>query len=316
MRAILRAGLAAGAALAGLAPAVAPGLAHAGGSKGSSGCNCTVAPPPPCNCNVPTGHQVNVPGVNISPPSVTVNSPSIFIGGANVVVQASSASSAEASSSASSSANASSQGMASAYGSTNALAAANALGYAFGSGGGGGFSSGGSVATSYIPALQVESETAETRRVCTEFRAVQKVVAVQAVCLDDKAIPHPASQVTPDREILGTYEGEMFRCIAGTRMQYTLADYAGSADFARGQTVSCVKGEALYHSASGQLACRPQRPARDCNERSLLRRYGAGVKIMKLAMARQCVAFGSETAQSATPTTAAMQLDGGVGGSY
>jgi hypothetical protein len=312
MKAILRAGLAAGAAFAGLAPAIA----HAGGVKStsSSNCGCT-PPPPPCNCNVPTGHQVSIPGVNITPPSITVNSPNIFIGGANVEVQASSVS--EAQSSASANASGSAQGMSSAYGYTNALAAANALGYAFGSGGGGGFASGGAAGTSYIPALTVESETAETRRVCAEFKAVQKVVAIQAVCLDDKEIPHPASQVLPERDVAGGYEGEVFRCIAGSHMQYTLGAFAGAADFSHGQTITCVKGEALYHSAAGQLACRPQKPARDCNERSLLRRYGAGIKVLTLASARQCVAYRSETAESTGAFAGgAMQLDGGVGGTY
>ena len=319
MKAFLRAGLAAGTALAGLIPAVA----HAGGSKTSASCGCT-PPPPPCNCTVPMDHQINIPGVNITPPSVTVNSPNIFINGANVEVQASSVSLAQSSASASASSDAaanaagsanalgSAASMATAYG--NGLAAANA----FGSGGGSGFAAANAAANSNVAVLQVEApQTAEARRVCAEFRAVAKVVAVQAVCLDDKSIPHPASQVMPDRDVLPTYEGEVFRCIAGARMQYTLAEYAGSADFARGQTISCAKGEALYHAAGGGLACRPQRPARDCNERSLLRRYGAGIKVLKLAVAQQCVAYRSETAQSTTSSPSeSMQMDGGVGGVY
>ena len=319
MKAILRAGLAAGTALAGLVPAVV----HAGGSKTSANCGCT-PPPPPCNCTVPTSHQINIPGVNITPPSVTVNSPNIFINSANVEVQASSVSSAQssASASASGSAEANAAGSANALGNAasaamaygNGLAAANALS----SGGGSGFSAANAAANSNVAVLQVEApQTAETRRICAEFRAVAKVMAVQAVCLDDKSIPHPASQVMPDRDVLPTYEGEVFRCIAGARMQYTLAEYAGSADFARGQTISCAKGEALYHAAGGGLACRPQRPARDCNERSLLRRYGAGIKVLKLSMAQQCVAYRSETAQSTTTSTSeSMQMDGGVGGVY
>ena len=287
MKAFSRAGAAAGAALAALVPSLA---AHAGGMKaGGTSCNCTVAPPPPCNCNVPTGHQVNVPGVNITAPSVTVVSPTIFVGGANVQVQASSVASAQAdaqsSASASASGEAAAQGMAQAYGAPNAVAAANALGFALGAGGGGGFASSAAVANSYIPALTVES--AETRQVCAE------------------------------RDVTAGYEGELFRCIAGARMQYTLADYAGSADFARGQTVSCLKGEALYHAAGGAVACRPQKPARDCNERSLLRRYGAGIKVLTLASARQCVSYRSETAEgSAAGAGGALQLDGGVGGTY
>ncbi len=316
MKAFLRAGLATAAMFAGCAPAV---VAQAGGSgsKGGSGCNCTVPAPPPCNCNVPTGHNVNVPGVNITPPSITVNSSNIWISTPNIQVQSSAVSDAQSQASASSSAEASSQASgyananANAYSNVyaNALAQTNAASYALG--GGSGFSSGEGVSNSYIPNLAVEGvETGEARRICAEYRSVAKVVAVQAVCLDDKAIPHPASQVIPDRDLLASYEGEVFRCIAGTRMQYTLADYAGSADFGRGQTVPCLKGEALYHSATGQLACRPQRPARDCNERSLLRRYGAGIKVIR-AGAQQCVAYRTETAQS--NTSGAIQLDGGVG---
>ena len=318
MKAFLRAGLATAAVFAGCAPAV---VAHAGGggSKGGSSCNCT--PPPPCDCNVPTGHAVTVPGVNITPPSVTVNSPNIWITTPDIQVQSSAVSYAQSQASASSSAEASSQANgyansnANANGAAysnvyaNALAQSNAVGYALG--GGSGFSAAEGVSNSFISNLAVVGvETGEARRICAEYRSVAKVVAVQAVCLDDKAIPHPASQVIPDRDLLAAYEGEVFRCIAGTRMQYTLADYAGSADFARGQTTSCLKGEALYHAATGQLACRPQRPARDCNERSLLRRYGAGIKIIR-AGAQQCVAYRTETAQSTVP--AAMQLDGGVG---
>ncbi|MFX8466429.1 hypothetical protein ABTL61_19530, partial [Acinetobacter baumannii] len=78
-------------------------------------------------------------------------------------------------------------------------------------------------------------------------------------------------------------------------MQYTVADFSGQADFTRGQTIVCQKGEALYHSASGGLQCRPQTPARDCNERSLLRRFGAGIKVMALSGERQCVQWSGQT---------------------
>jgi hypothetical protein len=69
---------------------------------------------------------------------------------------------------------------------------------------------------------------------------------------------------------------------------------------------------ALYHSADGRLTCRPQKPARDCNERSLLRRYGAGVKVMKAAAAQTCVAYRNPPQE--TSVTLNMAIDGGVGG--
>ncbi len=138
----------------------------------------------------------------------------------------------------------------------------------------------------------------ETRRICAAFKAAVKIIAIQASCLDDKDIPHPASQLGPERNILDTYEGEVYRCIAGARMQYTIADYAGQANFDHGQTFTCNKGEALYHAASGALQCRVQKPARDCNERSLLRRFGAGIKVLKVSQSNVCVAWRTETVQA------------------
>ena len=67
-------------------------------------------------------------------------------------------------------------------------------------------------------------------------------VVIEAVCLDDKGVPHPASQVFPDRDVEATYEGELYRCIAGTRMQYTWAEFDGHVAFDHGTTVSCEKG--------------------------------------------------------------------------
>jgi hypothetical protein len=276
------------------------------GEAMAAGCNCTPPPPPSCNCTVPSNHEVNIPGVNVTPPSVTVNAPSINVETGSIVISgagASSSSSATASASASSTANST--------GLTNAQATALATGALNAAGGGSSWYTSDSP-TGYIPNLVVEGvENGEAKRICTEMRAVETMVAVQAVCLDDKEIPHPASQVMPERDVAANYEGEIYRCIAGARMQYTLAEFHGQANFDHGQTITCQKGEALYHSAAGALACHAQRPARDCNERSLLRRFGAGIKVLKLSAAKQCVAYRTETAKAASET---MVLDGGVGG--
>jgi len=178
-------------------------------------------------------------------------------------------------------------------------------------GGGGGWSLEQGV-SGVIQGLRVEDGDPPPKPVCVEYRSVQKIVAVQAVCLDDKAVPHPASQVMPERDVLPTYDGEIYRCIAGARMQYTLGEFAGQASFDHGQTITCDKGMALYHGADGRLTCRPQKPARDCNERSLLRRYGAGIKVLKAAAAQTCVAYRNET--EASTVTLNMSIDGGVGG--
>jgi hypothetical protein len=120
--------------------------------------------------------------------------------------------------------------------------------------------------------------------------------------------------VQPDREIAEGYEGEVYRCIAGSHMQVTIAQWRDQVSFAGGQTLSCQKGEALWHSAGqggGRLVCKPQIPARDCNERSLLRRFGAGIKILTLVMTEKYQAYHEHSSAAATT---AMTFDGGVGG--
>ena len=243
-------------------------------------CNCT--PPPPCCApptppTPPTGsccHQIVVPGVNVNV-------------GANVIVNAN----------------------ATAY----AGAGAQAGGTVFYGGGGSSWSVGEGSA-GLIQNLQVEGALQPHRIAYQATRKRIRVVVIQAVCIDDQDIPHPASQVTPDKDIEDTYEGELFRCIAGTHMQVTIADYDGKIDFDHGQIITCAKNEALYHAAGGETACRPQKPARDCNERSLLRRFGAGVKILKIITIETYTAYREEMVKSASSASYSMSLDGGVGG--
>ena len=226
-------------------------LAAASGAQ-AGGCSQCKAPPPPsnCGCKVPNGHNVYMPPLN-----VTVSASAVAVASASASAQSSSAANAFA----------------------NSAAFANRA--VFNGGGSNWYVEQGS--TGVIPNLQVEGvEGGEARRICTAFQSAEKLVAIQAECLDDKLVPHPASQVMPDRDVGSSYEGEVYRCIAGARMQYTLGAFAGVASFDHGQTITCDKGQALYHSAGGRLECRAQKPARDCNERSLLRRYGAGIILM------------------------------------
>jgi hypothetical protein len=254
----------------------------AGGAL-AAGCGCTPppcctppSPPPPPNtpCCQPPGHTVNIPGVN-------VNVSAAIVVNAQVSAQA------------------------------QAGAAAVAGGAAFVSGGGGGFGAQ-QGPTSLIQNFNVEG--GQMSRVAYEAsRTIIKKVVIQAFCLDDKEIPHPASQVSPDRDIEDAFDGELFRCIAGTHMQYVIAEYDGHIDFTRGQTLSCNKNEALYHAAGGHVECRVQKPARDCNERSLLRRFGAGVKILTMIRIEKYTAYREEESRSAS-SGGALSLDGGVGG--
>jgi hypothetical protein len=180
--------------------------------------------------------------------------------------------------------------------------------------GGGGSSFGITQSSGLIQGLSVEGEARLLRTPYQATRTKIKVVVIQAVCIDDREVPHPASQVTPDKDIEEGYEGELFRCIAGTHMQVTMADFNGQVSFDHGQTINCAKGEAFYHSAGGAIACRAQKPARDCNERSLLRRFGAGVKILKTVTTETYTAYREETVQTSAAQSLNMTIDGGVGG--
>lgn len=250
------------------------------------------APPPPC-CQPPpppppptpgpccSGHTVVVPGVNVN-----VSSTAIAISGA----------------------------------SARAQAGAGAGGAVFIGGGGSWYVE--QPTPSVIGGLNVEVEAEAKAQVKTvayqATRKVSKRVVIQAVCIDDRLVPHPASQVRPDREIWDEYEGELYRCIAGTRLQIVWAEWKGEVRFDGGETIDCRKGEALWF-AHGEIGCRTQKPERDCNERSLLRRYGAGVKIFTLYREETYTAYREETVTSAEASAKAsasmsIMLDGGVGG--
>jgi len=146
----------------------------------------------------------------------------------------------------------------------------------------------------------------------SETQAFTRQVVIEANCIDDTGVPHPASQVFPDRAIAPDYKGEIYRCIAGTHMQWIYADYDGShVSFDHGQTNSCQKGEALWHEG-GKLSCRAQIQERQCNERSLLRRFGAGIKTLSLTRTETV----TKQRQVATLSVqrSVMTFDGGVGG--
>jgi len=170
-------------------------------------------------------------------------------------------------------------------------------------------------AGSLVQGLDVDTGESQVRRVSYQAtRKVERRVLIQATCLDDKSTPHPASQVHPERDVADGYDGEIFRCIAGTRLQATIGDYNDALTLARGETLSCDKMQALYHSADGAVACRAQIPARDCNERSLLRRYGPGMKVLKLVREETYTAWRDETTTASAKAGGMITLDGGVGG--
>jgi hypothetical protein len=124
----------------------------------------------------------------------------------------------------------------------------------------------------------------------------ERELLIQAICYDAQGNPHPASQTFGGRDVREDYRGEIYRCMAGTRMRYTVD----------GQSYDCEAGQALWYE-NGRVECRTQIVRRPCNERSLLRRHGPGDKLVRLRDA--------ETREVRTETTfnGAMTMDGGVG---
>ncbi|MEO0785084.1 MAG: hypothetical protein AAFY10_05255 [Pseudomonadota bacterium] len=261
------------------------GIASAGGGMTVPGPSIPVSNPgvpgagapsgPGCCGSLPKGPNVIVPGVHVAGPNVTVTSPSVHVNQGKVAIGG------------------------------NNLFVSRQQGQTttFLSGGGAFFAGPQGIAPSTLSGLNVAGAEERYMETVTEQVPVQEEVCVQpehrqsvirplrAVCLDDKGTPHPASQVTGERSLPGNYEGEIYRCMAGTRMQFTLGTIEGDQpSFEQAQSYACQKGEALVRRANGQLSCAPQSPERDCNERSLLRQYGPGLKLIQTAgSANQCV---------------------------
>ena len=269
-------------------------------------------PPPPQSsgcCQAPRNLVVQVPGVNVATANVHVGATSMAVASAQ----------------------------ASSLASGIAVAGAGASGGASTFiGGGGGYYSNPGVSQSTISGFSVEggyeTRLVEEDVIGFEEICVDKIVEefrtrpVQALCIDDRNTPHPASRVDGEIAVVAGYTGEIYRCVAGTRMQVTVGEMVnGAASFDRGDTFSCAKGEALVHTGGGDLQCRPQAPERDCNERSLLRKFGPGIKLVNMPSQkaiceptrRQTVTKVVKEVKVPLPVaTGNLVLDGGVGQGY
>ncbi len=266
------------AAFAALAVA---GAAEAGG-KGGGGCGHSCQPPKPKPPKPPC----------CKPPTPPKPTPPVNV---NVHVNASAEANAYARSSASASA------------------------FAFVGGGSSNWSNGLAAQSVVNNLAVVGAQQAIIRKVPFEAkRRMEKTVVIQAVCIDDRFVAHAASQISPDRDVLESYTGELYRCVAGSRLQVTIADWHGKVSFDGGTTMDCRKGEALWYSAGGKLECRPASKQRDCYERSLLRRFGAGIKILRYVREETYTEWREEVVQAAgacaSTCEGSLALDGGVGG--
>ena len=280
-RHMLAAASAAALAAGGVAVAGPPGGCH-------SSCSPPPPPPPPSHgcCQTPSNLIVNVPGVSVATANVNVGATSTVVAAAGVSTTLSS-------------------GVVVSGGGS-----AGSIVY----GGGGGYYSNSAVPQSSIGNLNVFAEDYCIDKIVEELQARP----VQALCIDDANTPHPASRLDDAANVDANYEGEVFRCVAGTHMQVTVGHIKdGKASFDAGDTFSCVKGESLWHSKGGVLQCRMQTPERNCNERSLLRKFGPGVKIVQVATKKNfCEPAGKVAGATRIPRAVAagsLVLDGGVG---
>lgn len=134
----------------------------------------------------------------------------------------------------------------------------------------------------------VQEQVPVQEEVCVNRNVqVAQELVIRAVCMDDTGTPHPASRVDDSVTIDANYTGEVYRCMAGTSMQVTFGSLtADGADYSQSSGFSCPKGEALTHAPGKGLFCATQAPERNCNERSLLRRYGPGEKLYTTTVAK------------------------------
>jgi hypothetical protein len=288
---------------ASLIAAVATGVAAAAAAAASPAPTPQSPPPPhhqPC-CTHPGGPTIHGPSVHIGGPNVHVGGPNIHVGGihlnssVNVNVSASASASASA--------------IARASGGAGASAAGNTYIYSGGGYIGGGSSPAATALTGLRLAGTLETYEEERTRLIEEWRLIR------AVCVDDSGTPHPASRPDPDLRVDPNFDGEIYRCMAGTAMQVSIGWRTEDGDeWDGGRTIVCEKGEALRHRPGGEVFCATEEPRRNCNERSLLRLHGPGEKLVYYRYEETYVETYERRSERSEVSSMTLMLDGGVGG--
>jgi hypothetical protein len=262
------------------------------------------SPPPPSHnpcCGHPGGPNIYAPNVHIGGPNVHVGGPNIHMGGINLHSSVNVNVSASASAVATATAGAGAGGSAS----------GNTFIYSGGGYVGGTYPGAATALTGLRLAGASATEIVEEERT----RLVEEWRLVRAVCVDDSGSPHPASRPDPDERVHPDYDGEIFRCMAGTSLQATLGwREAGHDRFDGGETIQCDKGEALRHGAGGRLYCATEEARRNCNERSLLRLHGPGVKLIYYRYEETYMESFERRTERSEVSSMTLMLDGGVGG--
>jgi len=139
------------------------------------------------------------------------------------------------------------------------------------------------------------------------------VKAIHAVCVAPDGREFPASHMTAETWIDSAYEGEVARCIEGSRLKIVIGDVVQSDQgmaglFTKGVILNCGEHEAVRHYKDGMLKCAPAMPVPDCTERTNLRKYGTGDMFFSY---RSRICAGGEARRELNFDDGA--LNGGVG---
>jgi hypothetical protein len=114
---------------------------------------------------------------------------------------------------------------------------------------------------------------------CT-YQDATVVKSIHAMCVSDDGHEFPASHMTSETWINSAYEGELARCLPGSRLKVVMSKASpigmGLASASSGDVLQCGVHEALRHYKDGVLKCALAVPVPDCTERTNLRKYGTG----------------------------------------
>jgi len=148
-----------------------------------------------------------------------------------------------------------------------------------------------------------------------EYQEATVIKAIHAVCVAGEGHEFPASHMVADTFINSSYEGEIMRCLPGSRLKVVIGDVLQSdqgmaGTYEGGQVIMCAEHEALGHYKDGMLKCIPAQPVKDCTERTNLRLYGTGDLFFSF---RAQVCVKAKTAEAHAVEVTGMTLDGGVG---
>jgi hypothetical protein len=156
-----------------------------------------------------------------------------------------------------------------------AVAAAGAVSY-----GGGGYIQDQQMYAGGNVDVTAEIGQAQVQEQCV-YQDATVVKAIHAVCVSAEGREFPASHMTGATWLDAAYEGEVVRCIPGSRLKVMIgavvqSDQGMASSFTSGKEVDCALGEAMRHFKDGMLKCAIAVPVKDCTERTNLRLFGTG----------------------------------------